>query len=209
MTKKLDPYAELGVEATADETAIKKAYRKRAKETHPDNKGGSQEQFERVNKAMTILKDPEARERYDRTGDTEMHTAQTTEDKARGLLSDIVAGIINGNDDPSSTDLVGFMQAYLGEQIAEHRRKQRELENKKAKAEKMAKRFKRKKPGENLMSRVADGHARALADKLEVIKTIIAVHEAAAKILLDYSFDFEPVAPIPYTVNARTARFFP
>jgi curved DNA-binding protein CbpA len=202
MTKKLDPYAELGVEPTADETAIKKAYRKRAKETHPDHKGGSRERFERVNKAMTILKDPEARERYDRTGDTEPRSAQTMEDKARSLLSDIVAGIINGGDDPATVDIVRFMQEYIAKQIADLPVKQRDLESKKTKAEKMAKRFKRKTKGDNLMSRLAESHAQALAMKIASIKGIIEVHEAAAKILIDYKFEYDLPPPQTFATTS-------
>lgn len=44
----------LGVEPDADAGEVKRAYRKRAKETHPDN-GGSTDAFERVNRAKEKL----------------------------------------------------------------------------------------------------------------------------------------------------------
>lgn len=53
---KIDPYRELGVEKDASADDIKRAYRKRARETHPDH-GGNAEAFARVSTAMTVLGD--------------------------------------------------------------------------------------------------------------------------------------------------------
>lgn len=63
-----DLYAVLGVaqDATADE--IKRAYRRRARESHPDA-GGDEEVFKRVTHAHQVLSDPNRRARYDRFGD--------------------------------------------------------------------------------------------------------------------------------------------
>ncbi|HEY0043936.1 MAG TPA: J domain-containing protein [Allosphingosinicella sp.] len=64
-----DLYQTLGVERGADEAAIKKAYRKLAKELHPDkNKGNPKatERFSKVTTAYDILTDKDKRARYDR-----------------------------------------------------------------------------------------------------------------------------------------------
>ena len=63
-----DLYAVLGVASTASPEEIKKAYRRRARECHPDA-GGDEEEFKRVTHAHQILSDPERRARYDRFGD--------------------------------------------------------------------------------------------------------------------------------------------
>lgn len=65
--KVIDLYAVLRThkEATAEE--IKKAFRKRSKETHPDH-NGDREEFERVSYAYKILSDKEKRKFYDKTG---------------------------------------------------------------------------------------------------------------------------------------------
>jgi DnaJ-domain-containing protein 1 len=47
----------LGVEADADESAVRRAYRERAKETHPDTEGGDEDEFKRVNRAYERLTD--------------------------------------------------------------------------------------------------------------------------------------------------------
>ncbi|MGV3548286.1 J domain-containing protein [Rhizobium sp.] len=60
-------YRALGVSPAADPDEIKNAYRRLAKETHPDAGGkGSEFQFHRIYNAYKILSDDNARARYDR-----------------------------------------------------------------------------------------------------------------------------------------------
>ena len=64
-----DLYQELGVAKTADAEAIRRAYRKLAKDLHPDKKPGdkaSEDRFKKINAAFDILGDADKREKYDR-----------------------------------------------------------------------------------------------------------------------------------------------
>jgi DnaJ-class molecular chaperone len=64
-----DPYTTLGVARTATEADIKKAYRKLAKELHPDrNKDNpkASEKFSQVTQAYDLLNDKDKRARFDR-----------------------------------------------------------------------------------------------------------------------------------------------
>src|SRR3954463_5341767 len=66
-----DYYDLLGVPRGADDAAIKAAYRKLAKECHPDRHNGCRDQearFKAVSEAYDILKDPQKRAAYDRFG---------------------------------------------------------------------------------------------------------------------------------------------
>jgi curved DNA-binding protein len=66
-----DYYAVLGVPRTASEKDIKKAFRKLAREHHPDVKGGdaaAERRFKEVNEANAVLSDPDKRALYDRLG---------------------------------------------------------------------------------------------------------------------------------------------
>src|ERR1051325_8094200 len=66
-----DPYEVLGVARDADESTIKKAFRKLARELHPDvNKHDpdAEEKFKEAAEAYEILSDPERRATYDRYG---------------------------------------------------------------------------------------------------------------------------------------------
>ncbi|MBD3801868.1 MAG: J domain-containing protein [Thioclava sp.] len=63
-----DPYKILGVAKTATQAEIKKAYRKLAKELHPDlnpDDAVKQERFKSVSHAYDLLGDPEKRRRFD------------------------------------------------------------------------------------------------------------------------------------------------
>lgn len=63
-----DLYSVLGVPRGASAAEIKRAYRQRARESHPDA-GGDEEVFKQVTHAYQVLSDDQARARYDRFGD--------------------------------------------------------------------------------------------------------------------------------------------
>ena len=63
-----DPYKELGVSKGASADEVKKAYRKLAKELHPDKNPGdkiTEDKFKRVTAAFDILGDKDKRAKYD------------------------------------------------------------------------------------------------------------------------------------------------
>jgi len=66
-----DYYELLGVQRGADDAAIKAAYRRLAKECHPDRHNGCRDQearFKSISEAYDVLKDPQKRAAYDRFG---------------------------------------------------------------------------------------------------------------------------------------------
>ncbi len=65
----MDPYEALGVAPDAKEDEIKRKYRSRAQECHPDKRNGNEEEFKEINKAYALLSNPEKREHYDQTGE--------------------------------------------------------------------------------------------------------------------------------------------
>ena len=66
--KRRDPYEVLGVAKNASPAAIKKAFRRKARETHPDVAGGGAEMFTEANQAYGLLMDAGRRAEYDASG---------------------------------------------------------------------------------------------------------------------------------------------
>ena len=68
MAAKRDYYETLGIGKDASPDEIKKAFRRKAIELHPDKQGGDEAKFKEVNEAYEVLKDTGKRQRYDQFG---------------------------------------------------------------------------------------------------------------------------------------------
>src|SRR4029453_6372467 len=70
MARSSDYYKTLGVDKKASQEEIKKAYRKLARQYHPDTNSdaGAEERFKAISEAYDVLGDPDKRKKYDRGG---------------------------------------------------------------------------------------------------------------------------------------------
>lgn len=72
----IDYYQVLGVDKTASQNDIKKAFRKLARKYHPDlnpNDSSAKDKFQAINEANEVLSDPEKRKKYDEYGEHWKH----------------------------------------------------------------------------------------------------------------------------------------
>lgn len=114
-----DLYKRLGVRKNASPDSIKKAYRKKARELHPDA-GGDEEEFKKLQLAYDVLKDPGRRAHYDATGEVEAFGGPTLAPAIQQMLTDLVDEVMFPGDeddrpDPEREDILLLMKEKLGE----------------------------------------------------------------------------------------------
>lgn len=97
-----DFYAVLGVPADATQDAIKKAYRKLARQHHPDANAGnaaSEQRFKEIGEAYAVLSDPEQRQQYDAVRAMSRGGARFTAggpNGGAGGFEDLLGGLFGG-----------------------------------------------------------------------------------------------------------------
>ena len=131
------PYEALGVPKTAADDEIKKAYRKLARQYHPDRNPGdasAEERFKEVQTAYDILSDPEKRRAYDsfgasgaRVGGSPGFGGMRFEEFNLGDLGDLLGGMFGGarqttrrpvrGDDLETRVRISFEDSLSGAQV--------------------------------------------------------------------------------------------
>ncbi|MGH8906276.1 MAG: molecular chaperone DnaJ [Egibacteraceae bacterium] len=94
-----DLYEILGVSRDATDEELKRAYRRKAREVHPDQ-GGDEEAFKELTAAYEVLRNPQARGNYDRYGDP------------RGPIG--VGGRMGGDPFAGFGDLSDLIETFFG-----------------------------------------------------------------------------------------------
>jgi molecular chaperone DnaJ len=91
MSSKRDYYEILGVNRNATQDELKKAYRRLARQYHPDvnKEPGAEEYFKEANEAYEVLSDPEKRRAYDRFGHAGVDGTARASDFGFGGFGDI------------------------------------------------------------------------------------------------------------------------
>lgn len=188
-----NPYEVLGVPRDADATAIKRAYRNKANQHHPD-KGGNRERFEEVTKANMVLSNPAKREKYDRTGTIDEDRPDNAESMIfNRAISSILQAAGSCGGDPNYFDLVTIAKNLLSKEIAESEKAKLETMKAREITLQFAKRLKRKKNKKQpeFLIRGVMQNAEACLNAIRVKDTIIANAQGALKILDEYDFTKE------------------
>lgn len=88
MAQRRDYYEVLGVDRAAEEGEIKRAFREKARQYHPDinpDSAGTEDRFKEINEAYAVLSDPKSRTRYDRYGFSAVTGIASTSEPQTGI----------------------------------------------------------------------------------------------------------------------------
>jgi len=113
MIKKNDLYDSLGVDKNSSADEIKKAYRKKASENHPD-KGGDNEKMTEITKAYSVLGNEKKRERYDATGQEQ---EEPFDKRFQEFVQMFLLKLIETKN-VDSTDLIGELKKIAKQNIS-------------------------------------------------------------------------------------------
>lgn len=197
----MDLYAELKVKRGASAAAIKAAYRRRAKELHPD-KGGTTEAFDRLARAYDVLSDPAMREHYDRTGEVD----EKAPDNARANAVQIIAGFIarmveasvDGKvGDVTRMDIVDAAKRHIAEQIVSLSNQRIRINSVAARFEQVSARLILRPGADPILATVISAQAAAVRKNLARVDEGIRAHEDAIEMLRNYEYDWRIVNFIP------------
>ena len=186
-----DLYSTLGVPNDATPAEIKAAYKRKAKETHPDA-GGDAEKFQQVTLAHRILSDDEKRARYDETGKAD-EDVDTLDSAALsiigGLVEEVVQQIVT-RDDLQFVDLAKQLRDRLKSQQAQAEENITQARKFEKKAVALRKRFKAKK-GPDYIGNMLDGKVAPCRGAIRSGEDHLARLKRAAEILddVDYAVD--------------------
>ncbi len=192
MTRPRTLYDILEVDPKADADAIRAAYRRQARRTHPDREGGNHAEMAAINEAMAVLGDPERRRRYDETGDTSK--APELDQLARGILSQELAGLVAaeewGNPIFALREALVKVEHDTVQAITVHKVRARTLERRSQSFRNVS--------GEDFLRGVFTERLEEARRALAACEQLRAAILRAREILCAYQFDDQ--APLPHSL---------
>lgn len=200
-----DLYEILGLPRDADDAAIKRAYRARAKKAHPDH-GGSTEQFGELALAYDVLRDQRRRQEYDRTGHVDPKAADNSHVAVLQLvtqaLEDAIAkAMAMDSEAPLSKNILELAKSKLRRDQAEAQKIAREQKKNARLARRAAEKFSRNK-GENQIAAIFINKAEKFEAAAGNAEGAVDLMRSGLALLADYSF--APDAP-----HSTPSAFYP
>lgn len=187
-------YDSLDLDKSADQAAVKRAYRRKAKKAHPDA-GGSAEAFADLTRAYLVLSDPIKRSRYDHDGTIDDSPTQDPLADAKQLVAQFFLNVVTGAEanraDLFAIDLIQACRDALNNDIKQMRAQQAKFKAQQALWEKLSARTRHKDP-ESFVHRALKHHAQGCARNVEEGDRQVRMREQALDLLKDYSFERDP-----------------
>lgn len=176
-------YDELGVAADATAAEIKRAYRSKAYQKHPD-KGGDAAEFATVANAYEVLSDPVRRQLYDATG-------QDREPSIEAEVERILMQLFSAALDDLDADIVATVRKAIRTQGERFKRDRSTLKEKYKQLQKRRSKIKSTN-AVNLAHLIIDGELNLIKQTLAQIDRSVELEKALLKELATYSDEREP-----------------
>jgi curved DNA-binding protein CbpA len=184
----IDLYQLLGIKRGATRDEVRKAYRRKAKSSHPDS-GGSVEQFGALATAHEVLSDERRREKYDATGEIETSKPNNLDVSAIEVIAQKLGLVIHAEHDVTSLDVDALIEQAIREDITARKSSIADQERAIKRVGRLRARAKRKtEGGDNMLLLVLDWHERSSKDLIKKNEDSVASMERALEILEGYSF---------------------
>lgn len=209
-------YDLLGLTPAATDPDIRKAYKSKAKQLHPDVTGGVEsEEFVKMKKAYDILINPETRKMYDEMGIIDGEHESKLLNAAIGGLQQCFNMLIDevGTEEMIYVDVIGSMKLNIQTNLDLHKKNQQSAAKVLAKIEKTKKatqkRLKIKKDAPNIFIMALDRSAQPHRDNMLKSDQAVLLCETMMKMLenYEYTFDEKPFSAESTSVSDMAAHW--
>lgn len=195
----MNPYDILGVPPTASEQQIKSAYRRRARETHPDA-GGDGDEFSLVSRAYSILMDPDKRKQFDETGSIDDVAPLTVRQRMIQIIAQMFGQALD-IEGQRGTNLATFpLMKAMREQMKANADIVRDNQRRHVKALKdrryLLKRITRKDDGENLFADMIRDQIKQLEPIVKACDLDVRAMDMAVEELMHYDNEIDLVQAV-------------
>ena len=186
-------YDTLGIPKDADHGQIKAAWRRKARENHPDREGGDAKKMAEVNRAYKVLGEEEKRKHYDKHGDDPL--SETPEDQAKAHLVGMMIEVADSDYMSILVEVTNRIKTNIDGGVQHKKILERKIEKLKKRKGKL-----KPKTGENFFEAILDSKIAQLESGVKQTKETLAV----LNIMLDMlkNWEEEPSeAPPPLTAQ--------
>lgn len=185
----MDYYEVLGLDKEDKPSAddVKRAYRKKARLTHPDVSGDTEE-FAKVQEAYDTLRDPEKRSYYDATGSAKDELKDRPElEIILQVFSDIMR-----KDVPLHVNYIDMMKEIITSTLEDVSKKREEIEIAKKRYAKVMKKIKGKDKDKSLFKNMLLFAIQKNDIKMISLNGLCVNLEAAIRVLANFEFETDP-----------------
>jgi curved DNA-binding protein CbpA len=189
-------YDKLGVDKNSSKEDIKKAYRKKAKDNHPD-KGGDEQEMTEITIAYSILSSDTKRKRYDETGNTNPENPFQT--RFIAYCNQMFIAIIDSKKDVRTVNLISEFKERTLLLINEMYKNKTIHENKNSKLSEVLKRT--ISSSGNVINSVLINEIENHNQEINKLNDEVDFLNNVVKVLDNYTYSFEEAEPQQFTTK--------